>query len=175
MRYWPALYVMVLMLVSCGTAVVTPEPILFPDLPTAVPPSTNTSAGSWAVSYSYQFPDNFWVTAEGSHRYAFNLICPDELSDLDFNSPWRAFQVSSEQAPQPDAIYLRLQGLSQDAFIPRYMPEPVIHPNQATTGIVHFLGLQKDTAEQAIESCAGLITWDQSPPQTLTPSEPFQP
>ncbi|MCP4356550.1 MAG: hypothetical protein GY796_00835 [Chloroflexi bacterium] len=175
MKYWTLLIVFVLMLAGCGTAVATPEPILFPDLPTAVPPSVNTSAGSWAVSYSYQFPDNFWTTAEGTHRYAFNLVCPDELSDLEFDSPWRTFQVATEQAPQPDIIYLRLQGLSQEVFVPRYMPEAVIHPNQATAAVVHFLGLQEETAEQAIESCAGLIAWDEAPPQTLTPSEPFQP
>ncbi len=167
--------VIVLFLAGCGAGAAAPEPVLFPDLPTAVPPSASEAAGSWAISYSYQFPDGFWTTAEGAHRYAFNLTCPDELSHLDFASPWRTFQVSSEQAPQASTIYLRLQGLSQEAFVPLYLPEPVINPNQSTAGIVHFLGLQKDVAEQAIESCAGLIAWDQAPPQILTPSEPFQP
>lgn len=174
MRYWLILF-LVLLVAGCSTAVATPEPVLFPDLPTAVPPSANATGGSWAISYSYPFPDNFWAEAEGTHRYAFNLTCPEDLSDLDFASPWSTFEVSARQAPQPETIYLRLQGLSLNGFMPNYLPEAIINPQQSTTAVVHYVGLQKEEAEQVIQNCEGFIAWDQAPPQALIPSEPFQP
>jgi len=162
-----------LALVACSPTAPAPTqtspPLAIPAtmLPTAVPPEA--FAGSWAISFEYQFPPNSW--AVGVHRYQFYIQCP-VVNQEDFSSEWVLFDVSEDAILYNQLIYLRLSGLSTGILAPSDLL--IVHPDQPTVAIITFLGLTEDVAKQASE-CEGLIRWDDKPPWLLTPGEPFRP
>ena len=154
-----------LVLAACDRASETPL-----SLPTAVPPTGE--AGSWAIAFEYEFPGEFW--GEGPHRYAFMIRCPIVFEE-DFSSDWQNFEVSEGARLQPAPVYLRLQGLSVESFVPAYVSNAVIHPVQQTLAVAYLVGLSRSDAEQAVSECEAAIFWDDKGGRALTAKEPFQP
>ena len=157
-------------LTSCGAP---PTEIPTP-LPTAVPPAEDRSqqTGTWAVSFRYDFPPGTFGLSE--HRYAFLAQCP-VVSGEDITSDWHYFEVTDEVLPQPEPLYLRLHGLSADAFNPSAIANDQIHPDRPIVAIMHLVGLTQHVAEMASESCEAVILWDDVGRAILIPGEPFQP
>lgn len=143
-------------------------------LPTAVPPAGDGAGiGSWAVSFTYEFPEAFWPA--GVHRYAYNVQCPPEITAVQLSGEWRQFLVSPDTVISSEPVYLRLNGFSVDPFMPIYLPDDSINPMQDTTAMVTLLGLSEEAAEQAGEACTVMIAWDNFQPQQLTALEPHKP
>ena len=143
-------------------------------LPTAVPPETLPGGEDlWAVGFQHEFPPEFWST--GFHRYAFRVECP--IAGIGaFSSEWVSFATDPYRPEQEEAtVYLRLNGLSTEPFVPLYLSEQAIHPSQPTVGALYFLGLSADDAARAAESCTALIGWDSNSSVEMVPIEPFQP
>lgn len=165
------LLILALFLASCANEPAEPLPT---PLPTAVyPDAVDDGFGAWAISFAYEFPENFWPA--GVHRYAYRLECPPDITQLSFSGNWNTFSVSDQVGFSPDPVYLRLSGLSLDSFAPLLIPEGTVHPQQDTIAIIHFLGIPKQVAERAAEECTAFIAWDEALPQQLTPIEIFQP
>ncbi|MGD8398765.1 MAG: hypothetical protein PVG11_07900 [Anaerolineae bacterium] len=142
-------------------------------LPTAVPPEPGRAleAGTWAISFRYDFPPDTF--GEGLHRYAFLARCPP-VSSEDITSPWHTFQVSDDVVRQTEPVYLRLHGLSTDAFNPTAMTNDTIHPERPIIAIIHFVGLPQSAAGLAA-NCEAIVLWDDVGRHALEPGEPFQP
>ena len=167
-----------LVLVSCSPAATAPTqtspPIAAPAtmLPTAIPPET--FSGTWAISFEYPFPDDFWPV--GVHRYGFYIDCP-LLMDETYGSDWVFFYVTEEELlPEFEMpVYLRLGGLSFGSLAPISMD--TIRPGQTTIAVVTLMGITEENAILATTSsdCVIMINWDQTFTEYLTPGEPFQP
>jgi hypothetical protein len=93
----------------------------------------------------------------------------------DFSSDWQIFEVSEAAQFQSAPVYLRLQGLSLESFVPAYTYNAVIHPVQRTIAVAYVLGMSRTDAEKATSDCEAVIFWDDKGGQTLTAKEPFQP
>jgi hypothetical protein len=158
-----------------STPTQTPLPTSIPPtlLPTAVPPES--FPGTWAVSFEYAFPLNYWRA--GYHRYAYLIQCPT-LAQETVRGEWQWFQVSEDAILQPAPIYLRLGGLSTGPLAPFNIER--IHPDQATLAVVTFLGVKLEDIE-AVQStpgasaCEVVIRWDDKGSRNLEPGEYFQP
>jgi hypothetical protein len=148
----------------------TPTLVAPTGLPTAVGPEVQP--GTWAVSFSYEFPAGFWP--EGAHRYGFYMDCP-VLQQFNVPSEYIDFTVTQETAAFDSPIYLRLGGLSTGALAPINLD--AIHPDQATVAVVTVLGVTEDQARQAGQTseCEIVIGWDTVNAQTLIAAEPFRP
>jgi hypothetical protein len=167
-----------LVLVACSPTASaptqTPPPPAAPAtmLPTAIPPET--FIGSWAISFEYAFPENFWSV--GDHRYGFYIDCP-LLMPESYGSEWVWFQATDEEImPVYELpIYLRLGGLSLGPLAPISMN--TIHHDQATIAVVTLLGITEEDAKlaQTSSDCEVLMNWDGISTQSLSPGEPFQP
>ena len=167
-----------LALVACSPATPSATQISPPTaappmmLPTAVPPET--FAGSWAISFEYYFPENYWSV--GDHRYGFYIDCPLLMQER-VGSDWVWFRATDEEImPIYELpVYLRLGGLSFGALAPISMD--TIHYKQATIAVVTLLGITEEDAKLASTSadCVVFINWDVGSTQILTPGEPFQP
>lgn len=142
-------------------------------LPTAVPPaSLPAGEESWALGFRHEFPPDFWST--GFHRYAFRVECPVTGIGV-FASEWVSFATDPYRPEQEGAtVYLRLNGLSTEPFVPVYLSDQAIHPSQPTVAALYFLGLSADDAARAAETCTALIGWDNSSAEMVA-MEPFQP
>ena len=59
----------------------------------------------------------------------------------------------SEDSPQVEdvTVYLRVNGLSTEAFTPNYQQGVKFHPSIPTTAVVYFVGLQEETAQDLIK------------------------
>lgn len=139
-------------------------------LPTAVPPEGETSV--WAVSFSFEFPSDFW--AVGQHQYGFFMNCP-ELGQLDAAGEWRFFQVTNAAPSFQAPIYFRLAGLSTGPLDP--INVDAINPGQATVAVVTILGISEEQALGAADSaaCEIVFGWDGMQAENLVAGEPFQP
>jgi len=163
-----------LMLAACtaqaGLAAPTPTPAAPPSLSTAVGPEAQP--GTWAVSFSYEFPPGFWP--EGLHRYGFYMDCP-VMQQFNVPSEYVDFTVTPETAAFDSPVYLRLGGLSTGALAPINLDS--IHPDQATVAVVTVLGVSEDQAQQAGQTseCEVVIGWDAVNATTLNAAEPFRP
>jgi hypothetical protein len=138
-------------------------------LPTAVPPP-QFSAGEWAISFSYEFPENAW--ADGVHRYQFFARCPVITLD-DFNTEWVFVEVTDQEAMFEDPIYLRINGLSEGILAPVTMN--TVNPEQQMVAVITFLGVSEHIAELAAENCEVFARWDDKPPQLLSMGKVFLP
>ncbi|MGH2619441.1 MAG: hypothetical protein ACRDHG_02565 [Anaerolineales bacterium] len=147
-----------------------PTQIVPTSLPTAVGPEAQP--GTWAVSFSYEFPTGFWL--EGDHRYGFYMDCP-VLQQFDVPSEYRDFTVTQETIAFESPVYLRLGGLSTGALAPINLE--AIHPDQATVAVVTLIGVTEEQARQAVQAgeCDMVIGWDAVNAQTLVAAEPFRP
>ena len=163
-----------LLLAACaarpGLAPSTPTPAAPTSLPTAVGPEAQP--GTWAVSFSYEFPAGFWP--EGAHPYGFYMDCP-VLQQFNVPSEYRDFTVTQETIAFDSPVYLRLGGLSPGALA--LINLDAIHPDQATVAVVTLLGVTEDQARQADQTseCEIVIGWDAVNAQTLIAAEPFRP
>ena len=163
-----------LLLAACtarpGLAPSTPTPAAPTSLPTAVGPEVQP--GTWAVSFSYEFPAGFWL--QGDHRYGFYMDCP-VLQQFNVPSEYTDFTVTLETTAFDSPVYLRLGGLSTGALAPINLD--AIHPDQATVAVVTVLGVTEDQAQQADQTseCEIVIGWDTMNAQTLIAAEPFRP
>jgi len=148
----------------------TPTQIVPTSLPTAVGPETQP--GSWAVSFSYEFPAGFWL--EGDHRYGFYMNCP-VLQQFNVPSEYRDFTVTQDTIAFESPVYLRLGGLSTGALAPINLE--AIHPEQPTVAVVTVIGVTEDQARQAGQpgECEMVIGWDAVNAQTLVAAGPFRP
>jgi len=131
-----------------------------------------TQPGSWAVSFSYEFPAGFWL--EGDHRYGFYMNCP-VLQQFNVPSEYRDFTVTQDTIAFESPVYLRLGGLSTGALAPINLD--AIHPDQPTVAVVTVIGVTEDQARQAgeLSECEMVIGWDAINAQTLVAAEPFRP
>jgi hypothetical protein len=153
------------------TACSAPTPtVAVTPLPTAVPPST--SPATWAIGFQHEFPPDFWN--EGRHRYALYIKCPGP-DGANISTDWIYFQVSEDAQLQPSPVYLRLQGLSTEAFIPAYSSRLVIHPAQSTSAVAYLIGMPRDAVDAAMTECERYLFWDEGGRAILDPLEPFQP
>jgi hypothetical protein len=152
----------------------TPQPTQPPPtlLPTAIPPGN--LPGTWAVSFEYEFPPNFWHV--GSHSYGYYIDCPLLIQES-YGSEWFWFWVMDlEWMPEFQLpVYLRLGGLSLGPLEP--ITTDTIHPSTPTIAVVTLLGLTEEDAKLAAASsdCVIMINWDEMFTEFLTPGEPFQP
>ena len=150
---------------SAGTEVF-PTP-----LPTAIPPSAQQDgSGDWAISFSYQFPEDAWGL--GTHRYHFFVHCPIITQD-DVSTEWVYFEVLDDDEPSTDTVFLRLSGLSSGILTPININ--AIQTGQKTTAVITFLGVTEHIAEIAADNCEALVRWDDKSPQLLTIGETFIP
>lgn len=156
-----------LILAACGPAATeVPTP-----LPTAVPPEVTGIGGSWAVGFTHEFrPGEF---AAGVHRYRFLLHCPP-LGTEDVNTDWFLFELSEEADLNPGPLYLRLNGISSEPLVPGFLASRTFHPDQQFIAAVHYVGLSRLAAEQAVTECELLVFWDNVGRQMLVPGEPFE-
>jgi len=174
------IFPLVFVIVACGNQNELEEPTPLPteiptvlavtSLPTAVQPDS-TTGGGWAITFRFEFPDGYWHL--GKHSYGFLFDCPG--STFDFSTEWLIFSVTEEVNPLNFPVYLRLKGLSLEAFTPAYMQRSVIHPDQATAAVVHLVGLSEEQAEEAWDECEALIAWDRSDPDAMEPVDVFKP
>lgn len=152
------------------TAAAIPTAIPPAGLPTAIAPEQAT--GSWAVSFEYDFPENFWPI--GQHEYGFFIDCP-ALGQIENAGDYRLFQVTNAASLFQNPIYFRLAGLSTGVLAP--INVDVIHPEQATIAVVTIIGVTEEQASAAaeVESCQVVFGWDGQAAETLIAGEPFQP
>lgn len=155
---------LLLTLVACAEALPPLEGI---DLPPASLPDQIDQA-SWAVAFVHEFGDGFWD--EGDHVYQLALSCP-EIEAAPINTPPIFFEVSRLNLAV-DHVYLRLSGLADSRLGPQNVG--TINPEQATSAVVTILGLTESQARQAMQSCAGTVTWDLAGSAELLPSEMLQ-
>jgi hypothetical protein len=161
---------------ACSTTnpatVQSPQPTTAPPtlLPTAVPP--RNTPGTWAISFEYSFPSNFWD--KGTHLYGFFVDCPTLIEET-IGGEWRWFNATDEAQLFESPIFLRLAGLSHGLLAP--IEIDTIHPEQATIAVVTILGVTLENVELATSSpdCEVLIRWDDKTPKNLVAGEPFQP
>lgn len=139
-------------------------------LPTAVPPEGATDI--WAVSFSYDFPAEFWPI--GQHQYGFFMDCP-ELGQLESAGEWRFFQVTNAAPSFEGPIYFRLGGLSTGPLDP--INADAINPRQVTVAVVTILGISEEQALDAADSeaCEIVFGWDGMRAENLVAGVPFQP
>jgi hypothetical protein len=91
----------------------------------------------------------------------------------DLITDWAWFDVVESTQLFSDPVYLRINGLSYGVLAPANIE--VIHPEQETVAVVTLLGFPENVAQTAAEDCQGLIRYDDKPPLSLTPGEPFRP
>lgn len=161
------LVVLASILAACGPAAEVPTP-----LPTAVPPDLESDGGIWSLGFRYDFPGG--VFGPGRHRYAFLFHCPVVYQE-DMPSGWIDFEVSQDVAPQPEPVYLRLQGLSSDLYNPTYNTNRVIHPERPIVAVVYLVGLDRPAADLAAKECEVVVFWDSNGRHSLFAQEPFLP
>ncbi len=139
-------------------------------LPTAVPPETQP--GSWAIPFSYQFPEGTWEV--GFHRYGLRVDCPT-LGQASLAGEWREFLVRNEANVLDAPVYLRLGGLSTATLGPPNLQ--TIHPDQLTIALVTVIGVTEEQAAAAAnsEDCEVVVGWDGTRVQELLPAQPFRP
>ena len=70
-------------------------------------------------------------------------------------------------------IYLRVVGLSHDLMGPQTLTS--IDAAQATTAALTIIGVSESAANEAAQSCAGAIFYDDEEPLPLLPQPPFRP
>jgi hypothetical protein len=169
-----------LYMVACASNTPVPTPTLEPTMPPPTPTSLPTAVpqdnlpGSWAVSFEYEFPPNFWSL--GRHSYGYFVDCPLLMSESS-GSEWYWFTVVDwEWMPEFKLpVYLRLGGLSMGLLEPITMD--TIAPEWSTIAVVTVLNLSEEDAKLASTSsdCVILINWDEVFTKVLIPGEPFQP
>lgn len=164
--------VLALLLVSMIAVACSGAPAATP-LPTAVPPAdVAQGGGTWGIGFNTEFPGSFWQ--EGPHRYAFGIECPSLGTDP-LMLGWNEFLVTGEAGLHPGGLYLRVEGLSTEEFIPIYPPGLAVHPTQKTTAVVYLVGVSEAFVNAAPESCDAVFLWDDGNVQNLITTEPFQP
>jgi hypothetical protein len=166
------------LMAACASISPVPTPTMQPTvspptlLPTAIPP--DNVGGTWAVSFEYPFPPDFWNI--GRHSYGFYIDCP-LLMPESYGSEWIWFGVTDEDwMPEIKLpVYLRIGGISLDPLGP--ITIDTIAPAWSTIAVVTLLGLSEEDAKLATTSsdCVILINWDEVNTQIMTPGEPFQP
>jgi len=162
------------LLVACST----PEPRqLLPDLPTAVPPDPNQlrfgQAGTWAISFSHEFPANFW--SAGPHQYTLITDCPIVAGGGE-TVVQQAFIATDEAPLHTGPIYLRLGGLSTGVVDQIIESIRTINPRQPTIAVVTFPRLPEEALEAITEQCSATFIWDvETNVQELAPQTPFEP
>lgn len=163
-----------LALAACSAQATLPPPTPTQIEPTSLPTAVGPEAqpGTWAVSFSYEFPAGFWL--EGDHRYGFYMDCP-VLQQFNVPSEYRDFTVTQGTIAFESPVYFRLGGLSTGALAPINLE--AIHPDQATVAVVTVIGVTEDQARQAgkLSECEMVIGWDAINAQTLVAAEPFRP
>lgn len=169
MRVWGFVCLLALSLAACGPVAEGPTP-----LPTAVPPDGTPDGGNSfsAIGFQLAFDDDMF--GQGLHRYRFLIHCPVAAME-DQVTEWQYFEVSPAANLQPGPLYLRLEGLSSRDFVPVYLPDPTVHPDQPLVAMVYLVGLPQRVAEAAAAECEVIMYWDDVGRQALKAGEPFQP
>ena len=138
------------------------------DLPLADQPDT-VEQDTWGLPFMVELPPGYW--AVGAHRYRFVVKCPALVTEVE--SIPVEFRVTTLTGTLDQTVFIRLMGLSDGIMMPANVG--AIHPDQATTAVVTFLGLSQATIDEASESCAGVMEFDGDQTEPLLPGEPFHP
>jgi hypothetical protein len=144
------------------------EPLRGIDLPPASVPDSIVE-GAWAIRFTHDFPPGAW--AQGDHAYALALAC-DAILDEPMRTDPITFSVTPGQVFDQE-IYLRVVGLSDNTAGPPTLS--TIDPQQPTTAALTIIGVSESAANEAADTCAGAIFFDDADPLPLVPETPFRP
>ena len=158
--------VLTVTLLLASACAVQPE-LAGADLPLAEKPDTVEQA-TWGLPFAVEFPAGYWEA--GAHRYRFLIDCP--VLEAEVESLPVEFRVTPLTPTLNKTVYLRMAGLSDGIMMPANVR--AIHPDQATTAVVTFLGLSQATIDEA-SSCEGLVEFDGDRAELMQPGEPFRP
>lgn len=160
-------------LIACSS--LNPAPPAATPLPTAVPPEAMPAGedGGWVVGFQHEFGPNFWEA--GIHEYGFYVQCPLPGFE-DYGSEWLSFEID-DAAPQVEdvTVYLRIGGVTTEPFTPSYQQGVSFHSSIPTTAVVYFVGVEEETAQELVQTCDGIVTWDGTNTAQLSAIKPFMP